>query len=285
MSDNCIPRISIVTPSYNQGQFLEQTIQSVLTQDYPNLEYLIVDGGSTDNSVEIIQKYAARLAYWVSEKDEGQSDAINKGFRRASGTILAWLCSDDLYCPGALSQVARFFREHPACGAVVGDTEIIDKDGRVTLVKKIVPINFRRTLYSLCAVPQPPTFWTRQAWEVTGDVDVTLKYQMDVEYFLRMQARGVRFGVLRRLLAQLRLHRDCKTVSQYDNLVWAANRRIQDGYFRVPLRGASREVYRQAMKWSYRLQIYLLRAITRGTIVPFSATRARKRALHEVHPD
>lgn len=273
-----LPRISVVTPSYNQGQFLEQTIQSVLGQNYPNLEYMVVDGGSKDNSVEVIKRYEHRLAWWASEKDEGQSDAINKGFRRSTGDILAWLNSDDLYCPGALARVAQFFHDHPECDAVIGDQESIDKQGRVVDLKKVVPVTFRRTLYSACAVPQPSTFITRKAWELTGDVDATLQYQMDFEYFLRMQAKGVRFGLIKEALARFRLHGDSKTVSQYDNLVWAANRKIQDDYFRVPLRGAPRETYRQCMKWAYRLELYLLRMMTRGVVVPFQSTRARKQA-------
>jgi glycosyltransferase involved in cell wall biosynthesis len=285
MSSNSFPRISIVTPSYNQGQFLDKTIQSVLTQDYPNVEYIVIDGGSTDSSVEIIHKYADRLAYWVSEKDKGQSDAINKGFRRATGTILAWLNSDDLYCPGALSRAAQFFRGHPACGAVIGDLGFIDNDGRAMYVKKAVPVNFRRTLYSGCAVPEPAAFYTRGAWEATGDLDVGLHYLLDYEYFLRMQARGVRFGLVKAPLAQFRLHADSKTVSEYQRSFWADFGRVQDRYLKTPFHGTSREYYRQAMKWLYRLQIYLLRAVTRGTIVPFRGTRARKRALRGAHPD
>jgi len=274
-----VPRISIVTPSFNQGHFIEESIRSVLTQDYPDVEYFVVDGGSSDNSVEIIRKYADRLTWWVSEKDKGQSDAINKGFRRSTGDILAWLNSDDLYCPGALVLVARFFRQHPECDAVIGDQESIDKDGRMLDLKKCVPVTFRRSLYSACGVPQPSTFFTRRAWKITGEVDTTLQYQMDFEFFLRMQARGVRFGMIPERLARFRLHGDSKTVSQYDNLVWAANRKIQDQYFRVPLHGASREIYRQGMKWLYRLQIYGLRMATRGVVVPFRSTRARKQAL------
>jgi glycosyltransferase involved in cell wall biosynthesis len=215
------PRITVVTPSYNQGHFLEQTIQSALSQDYPNLEYLVIDGGSTDNSVEIITKYADRISYWASEKDKGQSDAINKGFRRATGDVLAWLNSDDLYCPGALARVAQFFQEHPECGAVIGDQESIDKDGRVIDLKKAVPVTFRRILYSACAVPQPSTFFTRRAWEITGDVDTALHYVLDYDYFLRMQARGIRFGLIKSPLARFRLHADSKTVSEYQRSFWA----------------------------------------------------------------
>jgi glycosyltransferase involved in cell wall biosynthesis len=279
MSAASLPRITVVTPSYNQGQFLEQTIDSVLGQNYPNLEYIVIDGGSTDNSVEIIRKYTGRLAFWVSEKDKGQSDAINKGFRRATGAIMAWLNSDDLYCDGALVRVAEFFGKHPEYGAVIGDLETIDKDSHFVDMKKVVPVTFKRTLYSGCAVPQPSTFWTRKAWEATGELDANLHYLLDYEFFLRMQAKGIWFGQLKWPLAQFRLHRNSKTVSEYKRLFWEDFGRVQDRYLDVPFKGRTREHFRHCMKWAYRLQIYLLRALTRGAFVPFRNTHARKQAL------
>src|SRR5512139_1414374 len=126
-----LPLVSIITPSYNQARFLETTIRSVLDQDYPNLEYLIVDGGSTDGSREIIQRYSDRLAWWVSERDQGQTDAINKGFARARGEILAWLNSDDTYLPGAIQGAVDFLQDHPGVGMVYGDANLIDEQSNV----------------------------------------------------------------------------------------------------------------------------------------------------------
>src|SRR5215208_2659718 len=123
------PRVSIITPSFNQGQFLEETMHSVLEQDYPNIEYIVVDGGSADNSVEIIKKYQGQLAWWVSEKDRGHADALNKGFSHATGEILAWLNSDDVYFPNAVSQAVSFLKTNPAIGMVYGDAELIDDAG------------------------------------------------------------------------------------------------------------------------------------------------------------
>lgn len=125
------PLVSIITPSYNQAHFLEETIQSVISQDYGNLEYIIVDGGSTDGSVEIIQQYANRIDWWVSEPDRGQTDAINKGFDKANGEILAWLNSDDTYIPGAISEAVAYLTNHPDLGMVYGDTNIINAEGNI----------------------------------------------------------------------------------------------------------------------------------------------------------
>ena len=125
------PLVSILTPSFNQAPYLEETIQSVLLQDHPRLEYIIVDGGSTDGSIEVIKKYEHKLAWWVSEKDKGQTDAINKGFARASGEILAWINSDDTYEPGAVSAAVKYLQEHPNVGMVYGDCNFINEAGRV----------------------------------------------------------------------------------------------------------------------------------------------------------
>ena len=125
------PLVSIITPSYNQVQYLEDTIQSVIQQDYPNIEYFVVDGGSTDGSLEIIERYKNKLAWWVSEPDQGQADAINKGFRKASGEIIAWLNSDDLYLPGAISSAVELFHENPTSGVIYGDAVSADANGRL----------------------------------------------------------------------------------------------------------------------------------------------------------
>src|SRR5512142_3420630 len=123
------PRVSIITPSYNQAQFLEASIQSVLQQDYPNIEYIVADGGSKDNSVEIIKKYQDHLAWWVSEKDKGHADALNKGFSHATGEILAWLNSDDVYYPDAVAEAVAVLQQHPEVGMVYGDADLIDNAG------------------------------------------------------------------------------------------------------------------------------------------------------------
>ena len=125
-----LPRITVVTPSFNQGRFLEETIQSVLYQDYPNLEYIVMDGGSTDGSADIIRRYSDQLAYWVSRPDRGQTDALIQGFGRASGDVLCWLCADDVWEPGTLWEVGRIFASQPETRAVYGDATFVDIEGR-----------------------------------------------------------------------------------------------------------------------------------------------------------
>ena len=156
------PLVSIVTPSYNQAQYLEQTLRSVLEQDYPRIEYMVIDGASTDGSVEIIRKYEDRLAYWVSEKDSGQAEAINKGFTRASGDIIAWLNSDDYFLPGAVGAAVKAFDENPDVLLVYGDMLAVDERGRT-----INQLKYRQlTLDDLLCfqiIGQPAVFMRRSA--------------------------------------------------------------------------------------------------------------------------
>ena len=172
------PLVSIVTPSYNQVRFLEATLCSVLVQDYPNMEYLVVDGASNDGSVEIIRRYADRLAWWVSEKDSGQSEAINKGFHRARGEFVGWLNSDDIYLPGAVSAAIKVFQSHPEVGLVYGDAQAIDADGK--------PFNLMRarqyTLADLMAfniICQPAAFMRRSVLEEAGYLNPAYQLLMD----------------------------------------------------------------------------------------------------------
>jgi len=271
------PKISIITPSYNQGQFLEETILSVINQDYSNLEYIIIDGGSNDNSVDIIKKYEDRIDYWVSEKDNGQSDAINKGFHKATGDILHWLNSDDVLVPGALNDIAEYYTLNPEIDCFIGDQEIIDQDSKYLSVKKAIPFHFKTALYSACMIPQPATPFTRKAWENTGDVNISLNYQMDFEYYLRMAGSGVKFGILRKRVARFRYHGQSKTVSEYKNLVWKANRIIQEPYLSDKLKNSAfKDKWLKFSNYYYRMRSFIIRVLIRGDIIPFKATLARK---------
>jgi len=203
-----LPLVTIVTPSYNQGRFLEATIRSVLEQDYPNIEYIIVDGASTDNSVEIIQRYADRLAWWVSEKDSGQSEAINKGLQRARGEFVAWLNSDDVYQPGAVAAAVAAFRSHPEAGLVYGDALSIDADGK--------PFNIMRArqyslvdLLSFNIICQPAAFMRRSVLEQVNYLDPTYHLLLDNLLWMKM-ARLAPIVYVPQIWAAARYHEAAK---------------------------------------------------------------------------
>ncbi len=182
------PTFCIVTPSYNQGPFIDATIRSVLEQTV-DLEYWVMDGGSTDQTVDILRRYDGRLQ-WVSQKDGGQSDAVNKGVARGRGQIVGWLNSDDTYCPGALAAVAEFFQAHPKIMLVYGDAEYIDAEGRpITRCAHIEPFNSHRLLHYSDFIVQPAAFFRREAFEAVGGLDVSLNYCMDYDLWLKMAAR------------------------------------------------------------------------------------------------
>jgi glycosyltransferase involved in cell wall biosynthesis len=184
------PRVSVVTPSFNQAPFLEATLRSVLLQGYPNLEYIVVDGGSTDGSVEILRRYEEWLHSWVSESDRGQSDAVNKGFARATGEILGWVNSDDLYEPNTLARVARFFAETPECDLVYGRGSYVDERGDTMGPCHWIRTFDRRLLLTFNFILQPAAFWRRSLWEQTGDLDVAYHWAMDWDWLIRATAYG-----------------------------------------------------------------------------------------------
>lgn len=202
-----LPRITIVTPSYNQGQYIEETILSVLGQNYPNLEYIIIDGGSKDNSVEIIKKYADSLAYWVSEPDKGQSDAINKGLKKATGDIVAWLNSDDCYTPGTLLQVGQQFAANPNAGIVMGNVVNVAANGSESVyANQFEPVDFM----SRVAIHQPGVFWKRELNLRYGYLDPSFYYLMDQELWVRLFF-NTRCIAIDQPFARFRIHDEAKT--------------------------------------------------------------------------
>ncbi len=206
------PLFSIVTPSYNQAAYLEQTLRSVLEQDYPAVEYLVADGASTDGSVEVISRYAARLAWWVSEPDGGQAEAINKGFARARGEYIAWLNSDDLYLPGALSAAARAFEEHPEAGLVFGDVVSIDAAGQAFNVMTFGPRSLE-DLLCFNIISQPGVFLRRSLLERAGLLDPSYHYLLDHHLWLRAAALAPALYLPQRMAAA-RFHPAAKNVAQ-----------------------------------------------------------------------
>jgi hypothetical protein len=204
--------VSIITPSYNQAEYLEQTMRSVLEQDYTPIEYIVIDGGSTDSSSEIIRKYTGRLAWWISEKDAGQADAINKGLRRAQGEIVAWLNSDDLYLPGAVSQAAAAFQAHPEAGMVFGDAATIDPQGR-TLNPLVFGDWGLPELMRFRIICQPAVFMRRSVLEQAGSLDLNYHFLLDHHLWIRI----ARLGPIRhvpQVWAAARHHPGAKNVAQ-----------------------------------------------------------------------
>jgi len=218
------PLVTIVTPSFNQAKYLETTIMSVLNQDYPNLEYIIVDGGSTDGSLEIIKKYQDRLAWWVSESDSGQTDAINKGFSRASGQILAWINSDDTYCPGAVSQAVAFLMEHPNWGMVYGDANFISENGMTIGKFPAAQTDYEKLRLGYVHIPQQASFFRASLWKRVGPLDPSFYFAMDYDLWVRL-ARLAALVYIPRMWANFRLHQDAKTIAA-DDFCWREMLRI-----------------------------------------------------------
>jgi glycosyltransferase involved in cell wall biosynthesis len=207
-----LPLVSIVTPSFNQGRFLRRTIESVLSQNYPNIEYVVIDGGSTDESVEILRSYGDRF-YWVSEKDKGQTDAINKGMARVNGEILAYLNSDDILLPGAIETVVRFFQQHPGYELVYGNADYIDEADQFIEVYNTASYSFERLMQD-CMVCQPAAFWRKSIAEKIGPFDDQLNFVMDYDYWMRIAKSGSRICLIQDKLACSRLYPETKTLSE-----------------------------------------------------------------------
>lgn len=206
------PKITVVMPSYNQGKFIEESIRSVLLQDYDNLEFIIIDGGSTDNSVDIIKKYDQWISYWVSERDNGQADALKKGFARASGDIIAWLNSDDMYCPETLHSVGGFYANNREVGLIYGDSEMIDATGAA--IERIKGQNGDlQRLLTKNFIPQPSAFFSRKAFNAVGGINADLHFIMDYELWIRMMLRGTSFHYLPITLSRFRWYPDSKSGS------------------------------------------------------------------------
>jgi glycosyltransferase involved in cell wall biosynthesis len=200
------PRISIVTPSFGHGRFIERTIYSVLSQGYPELEYVVQDGGSDDGTVDVLRRYEDALTGWTSEPDGGQADALNRGFARTSGEIMGFLNSDDLLLPGALAHVASYLQAHPEVDAVYGQRVLIDPRDRQVGVW-VVPSHDDEVLALADFVPQESLFWRRSAWERAGGrMDDTFHYALDWDLLLRLRDSGARIERIPRFLGAFRIH-------------------------------------------------------------------------------
>ena len=205
-----LPKISVITPSFNQAPFLEETIQSVLSQGYPDLEYIVMDGGSTDGSTEIIRKYADRLADWKSAKDGGQADAIRTGFASAAGEILCWLNSDDTIAPGTLKTVGEFFAANSFVDLVYGDLNLVDAEGKYLYTARPL-LRLGILVYENAFIPQQAMFWRRSLYERVGGVDPGLRFAMDFDLVIRFLLAGANVRKLPGVLANYRWHPTAKS--------------------------------------------------------------------------
>ncbi len=258
------PKVSIVTPSFNQGCYLEATIRSVLEQDYPNIEYLVVDGGSKDESVEIIRRYEHRLAWWVTEKDKGHADALNKGFSHAAGEILAWLNSDDAYCsPSVVSEAVAFLRDHPEVGMVYADANLTDDTGKVIGTFAAKQTSYRQMLRGSVHIPQATTFFRADLWRQVGPLDLSLFFAFDYDLWVKL-AKVSQVSYLPKTWANFRMHEAGKSVKNddrcYPDMLRVYEREMGKGLSWLRLRAVVRRLLYAWLPW--RLRLWLRKALT-----------------------
>ncbi len=254
-------KISIVTPSFNQSEFIERTLMSMLDQSYPNLEYYVQDGGSSDGTIEIIKRYADRLTGWDSRPDNGQSQAINLGFAKTSGEIMAWLNSDDILLPGALSCVAEYFRLHPEVDVIYGYRVLIDEDDQ-EIGRWILPAHDDEVLSWEDYIPQETIFWRRRIWDKAGGkIDESFRFAMDWDMLVRFRDAGARFARLPRFLGGFRVHPRQKTSAEISSTGFQEMDRIrQKIHGRVPLPAEVKKAVRTyllrhvLLDWAWRIR-------------------------------
>ncbi|MGH2581913.1 MAG: glycosyltransferase family 2 protein [Anaerolineales bacterium] len=212
------PLVTIVTPSYNQAAYLEEAVESVLNQVYNNIQYILIDGGSTDGIAKIIKKYASRLDYWVSEKDRGQTDALNKGFAHTKGKYCAWLNADDRLKPNAVAEAVDYLEKNSDVGMVYGDADFIDVEGNVIGRFAARQTDYAKLRKGYVHIPQQAAFWRASLWWQVGPLDPDVTFAMDYDLWVRL-AKVSKLKYVPRLWAEFRLHQDSKTLIN-DMLAW-----------------------------------------------------------------
>ena len=208
---NSLPKITVITPSFNQAAYLEKTIQSILNQNYPNLEYIIIDGGSTDGSVDIIKRYASKLAYWVSEPDEGQSHAINKGLMKSTGDWVCWQNSDDIFYPNSFQYVAQVIQKMPKLEFIIGDINLIDENDKLIRPMCYVKPTYQSLIAEGMVLTNQAAFWKRCVHNDIGWLDENLHYGFDYEWFLRLLKHTKQSWHISKTIGALRYHSETKT--------------------------------------------------------------------------
>lgn len=211
-----LPKISVITPSLNQSKYIERTILSIINQNYPNLELIVVDGGSTDGSEKIFNKYEKYMHRCIREPDKGQSQAINKGLRIASGDLIAFQNSDDVYLEGAFHKIAGAFCSHKNCGVFTGNILIIDRDDRVINCMKLIKPRLSAQVFNGSQLHNQATFWTRETMRSIGYMNEQLHFCMDYEYFLRFLRNKIRFYHLNENIGAFRIHPESKTINKHE---------------------------------------------------------------------
>lgn len=230
-----LPPISLVTPSFNQGEFIERTIQSVLRQNYPHLQYIIQDGDSTDQTKNILKKYHSNLAYWESKVDTGQSNAINLGFQHATGDIMAYLNSDDILLPNSLNYIGDYFAKHPQVDVIYGHRILIDMNDQ-EIGRWVLPPHSENILTVTDFIPQETLFWRRSIWDKAGGkIDENFHFAMDWDLILRFKEAGARFKRLPRFLGAFRVHSQQKTLTQISDIGEKEMAFLQSRYHHRPL--------------------------------------------------
>jgi len=266
---------SVITPSYNQGRFIERTILSVLSQPVQNLEYVVFDGGSQDETVEVLRKYEDRLR-WTTEKDRGQADAVNKGLKNTTGEIIGWVNSDDVFFPGALGEVEAYFEAHPEVDLLYGNADIIDENDQVIEPYPVEPWNLER-LKNDCYLCQPAVFFRRRVVDKFGYLDIALRYTLDYEYWLRLARGGAVIHYYPVKLAGSRLYAETKTLSGKLRLHYEMNDLMIRLFGRVPDRWlfnfAHAVLYDRGMPHSQRFRF----AVTVSAISLWAALRWNRR--------
>lgn len=242
MKNYRLPRITIITPSLNQGQYIESTILSVINQDYPDLEYIIIDGGSTDHTMEIVNRYKSSISRVISEKDTGQTNAINKGLKLAGGEIINWLNSDDMLADGVLWTIGKYMLEYPAVDILYGKCNLIDGDNAITKVRRPMSYSSRALWVASTTLCQPVTFFRKTSLEKVGLLDEKLNFVMDQDLYVRFELAGMNFQKHPSLFGFFRIHEDSKS----ENLRLAMVKELDhvlDGKHRNPLPKRLRRLY------------------------------------------